>query len=221
MNAGTLDRAYHDVTAVASGLDDAQLFAPSRCAGWAVCDVLFHLMLDAQRALMTFATPTDAPADTDAVSYWRSFGPDADRAEALEHARFVRVAAAAYSRPAALVRHWSDTSAAAVRAARAAPERGRVSTQGHVLPVADFVTTLVVEAAVHHLDMTVHLPDAPAVDPGSLRAVVLTLDGLLGQRPPVNWHEEIYALKGTGRLPLSPTERDSLGDLSARFPVFG
>ena len=36
------------------------------------------------------------------------------------------------------------------------------SVQGHVLRTPDSVATLMFEAAVHHLDMTVDLPGAPA-----------------------------------------------------------
>ena len=35
-----LDAAYRNVTAVAGGLGEADLMRPSRCAGWAVADVL-------------------------------------------------------------------------------------------------------------------------------------------------------------------------------------
>lgn len=36
-----------------------------------------------------------------------------------------------------------------------------LTTQGHVLRTAHFVATLAVEAAVHHLDLTVEVPAAP------------------------------------------------------------
>src|SRR5262249_43245708 len=77
------------------------------CAGWAVTDVLYHQLLDARRALRTFASPSDAPVDRDDVSYWRDYapakesGPDGDGAaahadESAAHARYVRIAASAY-----------------------------------------------------------------------------------------------------------------------------
>ncbi len=39
---GALESAYRSVTTVADGLGDADLMLPSRCAGWAVGDVLYH-----------------------------------------------------------------------------------------------------------------------------------------------------------------------------------
>jgi mycothiol maleylpyruvate isomerase-like protein len=73
-----LDAAYQNLTAVASGLGEADLMRPSRCAGWAVADVLYHQLLDARRALRTFASPSDAPVDCDDVSYWTGYAPGAE-----------------------------------------------------------------------------------------------------------------------------------------------
>jgi hypothetical protein len=70
-----LAAAYGKITAAVDGLGDAELMQPSRCAGWAVADVLYHQLLDARRALRTFATPSAGPADNDDVSYWRPFSP--------------------------------------------------------------------------------------------------------------------------------------------------
>src|SRR5262249_56784679 len=101
---GALDAAYQKVTAVTTGLGEADLMRPTRCAGWAVADVLYHQLLDARRALRTFASPSGAPVDRDDVSYLRAYAPaqasapDADRAAADEsaaHARYVRIAASA------------------------------------------------------------------------------------------------------------------------------
>ena len=74
-----LDAVYQNVTAVAGGLGEADLMRPSRCAGWAVADVLYHELLDARRALRTFASPADRPPDRDDVSYWTGYAPAAPR----------------------------------------------------------------------------------------------------------------------------------------------
>jgi mycothiol maleylpyruvate isomerase-like protein len=224
-----LDAAYQQVTAVTSGLGEADLMRPTRCAGWAVADVLYHQLLDARRALRAFASPADGPADRDDVSYWRDYapaeasGPDEEDAadyaeEAAAHARYVRIAASAYP-PGTLAWEWSETAAAACRAARACGH-GAVATQGHVLSVADFAATLAVEAAVHYLDLTVDLPGAPAPDPASMALVRRVLGGLLGAPLPASWDDATAALKGTGREPLSDEDRQVLGPSAARFPLF-
>src|SRR5690348_13154263 len=169
---GAFDAGYQKVTSATAGLGEADLMRPSRCAGWAVADVLYHELLDARRALRTFASPADQSPDCDDVSYWTDYAPSgsADFAEeSAAHARYVRIAAAAYP-PGALAWEWSETAAAAVRAGRACTHQA-VTTQGHVLTVADFAATLAVEAAVHYLDLTVALPGSPAPDPASLALV--------------------------------------------------
>jgi len=228
-----LDAVYRNVTAVAGGLGEADLMRPSRCAGWAVADVLYHELLDARRALRTFASPADQPPDCDDVSYWTDYAPAGDGAsgdgasgsgaptyaeESAAHARYVRIAAAAYP-PGALAWEWSETAAAAVRAGRACRHQA-VTTQGHVLTVADFAATLAVEAAVHYLDLTVALPGTPAPEPASLALVRRVLDGLLGAPLPASWDDVTAALKGTGREPLTEADRRALGSSASRFPLF-
>ena len=220
-----LQAVYQNVTAVADGLGDADLMRPSRCAGWAVGDVLYHQLLDARRALRTFASPSAEPPDVDDVGYWRAYAPQHGEQEGLgspeaaAHARHVRIVAAAYP-PGTLAWEWRETAAAACRAARACPHRA-VTTQGHVLATADFTATLVVEAAVHYLDLTVGLPAAPPPDAASLALVRRVLDGLLGTPMPGGWDDRTYALKGTGREDVTADDRAVIGALADRLPLFG
>jgi hypothetical protein len=85
---------------------------------------------------------------------------------------------------------------------------------------ADFTATLAVEAAVHYLDLTLHLPAAPPPAPAALALVRRVLDGLAGQPLPARWDDVSCALKGTGRVPLSSADRAELGALAGRLPVF-
>ncbi len=219
-----LETGYRNVTDVVTGLSEAGLMLPSGCAGWAVTDVLYHQLLDAQRALVAFATPVTEPADRDDVSYWAAFAPESGeageraRAGAAAHARFVRVAVSAYP-PESLARVWSETAAAVSRAARAC-RAPAVATQGYVLRPADFTATLAVETAVHYLDLTVSLPSAPPPDPASLVLVRRVLEGLLGSPLPASWDDASAAVKGTGRDPLTDEVRALLGPLAERVPLF-
>jgi hypothetical protein len=178
---------------LAASLSDEQTLLASRCRGWAVGDVLCHLDLGMVEILVALASPTDRPADTDFAAYWRDCcapgEPD------LGHARWVRLVASAYQRPGGLVRHMRLTTGAALRQARAAPAGRRLEFQGHVIEMGDFLATWVVEAAIHHLDLTVELPDAPAPVPASLQVTRETLDALLGEPPPTGWDDTTYALK--------------------------
>jgi Mycothiol maleylpyruvate isomerase N-terminal domain len=210
---------YALLDVLAASLTDEQTLLRSRCRGWAVCDVLCHLDLGMVEILVALASPTDRQADTDFAAYWRDCcapgEPD------LGHARWIRLVASAYARPGGLVRHLRMTTGAALRQARAAPPDQRLEFQGHVIEMGDFLATWVVEAAVHHLDLTVELPDAPPPVPASLQVTRDTLDALLGERVPVGWDDATYALKGTGRLALTGQERDALGQRAERFPLFG
>ncbi|MFY1688883.1 maleylpyruvate isomerase N-terminal domain-containing protein [Plantactinospora sp. WMMB782] len=214
-----LESAYARITATVDGLADADLHRPTRCRGWFVVDLLLHLVLDAQRALVTFASPAVGPADVNAVSYWLSPGDPAEG----RHAAWVRRSAAAFDRPRGVVRLWTETAPAAVRAAAATDPLGYVSTQGHVLAVPDFLATLVTEAVVHHLDLTVDLSGAPEPERDGVAIAVATLDGLLSAEAirPADWSDVDYLLKGTGRIPLTAHDRQVLGEAAGWFPLLG
>ncbi len=96
----------------------------------------------------------------------------------------------------------------------AAAQRPRSAT-------GDFMATLAVEAAVHYLDLNVGLSAAPPPDPLSLALVRRVLDGLLGTPLPGPWDDISYALKGTGRVPVTPADRAEIGPLADRLPLFG
>jgi hypothetical protein len=218
-----LEAIYGQLTVVADALTESSALLPSRCAGWAVTDVLYHQLMDARRALVTFATPADREPDTDGVSYWRSFAPASGdpvpgRAEgAARHARHVRIVASAYPVDS-LAAAWRQTAGAALRAARACPHQA-VATQGHALRTEDFIATLVFEAAVHYLDITVALPAAEPADPAALALVRQVLDGLAGSPLPAHWDDATCALNGTGRLPVSPADAAAIGPLAGRLPL--
>ncbi|WP_040422299.1 maleylpyruvate isomerase N-terminal domain-containing protein [Actinopolymorpha alba] len=214
--------AYAELSRLVSSLGGADFLRPSRCAGWAVGDVLYHVLLDAQRALVTFATPAKRAPTIDHVSYWRNWQTNRNDLAAAAHGRFVRIAAAAYPEPGALAHQWLDTARAVAHVASGIPGSDVVATQSHALTVTDFLSTLAVEATVHHLDMLLELPGAPGPRPGAIELTVDVLDALLGpvkERPA--WDDMTWILKATGRLPLTPAEERGLGPPVSRFPLIG
>jgi uncharacterized protein (TIGR03083 family) len=217
-----LTDAYAELSRLVGSLDEADFVRASRCAGWAVGDVLFHLLLDAQRALVAFGTPTRKAATTNDVTYWRDWAMHRDERVAGAHARFVRVSTAAYADPRQLADNWQQTAAAVLTTAAAVPGSDVIASQGRTFTVTDFLGTLAVEATVHHLDMLVDLPGKPEPRPGAVEVTVRVLDHLLGdtvQRPP--WDDLTWVLKGTGRAPLTTSERRALGATATRFPLLG
>lgn len=218
--AGTLGRTYGRLTETVQGLSDADFQRETRCAGMPVGPLLVHLLYDAQRALIAFASPAVVEPDRDFVTYWRDFPPQPEG-----DTSFVRSVAAAYRKPGLLVQHWREVSEAAVRAASAglATKGHQVETQGHVLRAVDFVATLVLEATVHHLDLIVGLPGAPEPDPEGLQVAARTLDGLFGPEAwdVIAWDTTTYVLKATGRLPLDENDLTMLGPHAHRLPLLG
>jgi hypothetical protein len=215
-----LHHAYADVTAMVADLDDNDLLRPSGCRGWSIADLLYHMLQDAQRALVAFATPADGPPDVDYVTYWRGYPGAGDADAALAHGQWVRRSAAAFVRPGSIVRPWTETAAAAVRAAMAADPAGLVATQDHVLAVPDFIATLVTEAVIHHLDLVASRPDAPAPAPAAMAIAVSTMEGLAAPGGlPAHWDARAILLKGSGRAQLDDTDRRALGDRAALFPL--
>jgi hypothetical protein len=212
-------KAYEAACRAVGMLSDEELLFPSRCRGWAVCDVVCHLHIGVQDVLVALASTTDEQPDTDYVSYWQDWTPGGD--EALAHARFVRLVASAYRESTSLVAHFETTARAAMRRAQEISPDVNVAFQGKVLQVADFLTTFAVEAAIHHLDLTVDLPHVESPPRSALTLVRLTLDGLLSQPVGIGWDDQQYALKGTGRLPLTEEEMAALGPAADRLPVFG
>jgi hypothetical protein len=213
-----LSSAYRELSAVLSSLTVEEGFEPTGCAGWTAVDLGFHLLSDARRALVALNTPATGGADTTAVDYWTAWRPPEPGDE--EELWSTRVAASVHGGLRGIAARYAETSAAAVVAANRADAEGLVRTQGRVLTVADFLSTLVVEAAVHHLDLVVRL-DRPGPAEAPLAEVRRVLSGLLGAPLPESWDDETAARRGTGREPLTAGDRAELGDRASAFPLFG
>lgn len=214
-----LEAAYGELLAVTGALDEDTAWLPTGCAGWTGRDLVFHLLGDAQRALVAFGTPADGPADVDAVTYWRPWRPGTEGAGRSR--RNTRIMASVWSDIRPLAELYAETAQAVLVQARRLPGEEPVRTQGHTITVDDLLHTLAVEAVVHHLDLVAHRPAAPGPSALTLRAVRHTLDGLLGHPAGEVWDDVRYVLTGTGRAPLTAAERASLGADAERFPLFG
>ncbi|MGY1594931.1 maleylpyruvate isomerase N-terminal domain-containing protein [Geodermatophilus sp. SYSU D00708] len=214
-----LRTAYTDLAEELYRLTAAgRAWSPTGCAGWAVVDLGFHLLSDTRRALVALNTPAPGPAGTDAVDYWAAWRPPEPGDE--EALRRTRAVASVAAEPADLAEWYAESSAAVVVAAGRVAPQDLVRTQGRVLAVADLLSTLVVEAAVHHLDLVRHL-DRPGPAAGPLAEVRRVLEGLLGGRLPAAWDDATAARRGTGREPLDDEDLVLLGAAAERLPLFG
>jgi len=215
-----LRAAYRALAAFVATMDDATSWLPTACEGWAVRDLVHHCLGDAQRGLVALHTPADGPPDRDAVSYWRPEpGSPTHPAGAANGRRFTRVVASLFGDVGQLRDEAVATFDAVRRAVGEVAVEAPVRTQGIVLAAGDLTSTLAVEATVHHLDLVVPLPDAPAPDPAALRHTRRVLDALLGDPAPADWDPARHARLLTGRDRPTAEERHVLGAAADRLPV--
>jgi hypothetical protein len=210
--------AYRDLVELLAGMRDDEAFVPTGCTGWAVVDLAYHLLQDARRALVALATPHPGPAEVDAAGYWRPFRPA--RPGDADDLWPTRAAASLMGGFDIVRRAHAEAGQAVLVAVDRADLADVVRTQTSVLTVADLVSTLVVEAAVHHLDFVAQL-DRPGPGAGPLAEVRHVLEQLYGGTLPATWDDAALARWGTGREPLPGTARAELGAGADRFPLFG
>src|SRR5437764_14602308 len=98
-----------------------------------------------------------------------------------------------------------------------------VHTFGSVLSHDEILKTRILEIAVHRMDLLDALGRERTVEPKSAEIVVGVLDGLLGAERPaaLGWSDVEFIEAGTGRRPIEPAERSTLGPLADRFPLLG
>lgn len=204
---------YLALAGVVERLDEHDGWSPTGCSGWAVRDLVHHMADDAVRGLVAVHVPGSGDPDRDAVSYWRAWGSDAEKDDAMRRA----------TRAEASLRGWDqlrerhlEAAAAAVRAYDGLSPDAVLTTQGHTLTAADLASTLAVEATLHHADLVLHLEAAPPTGAG-LAEVRRVVEQLLG-RELSGWTDERVALVGTGRAEPTDAERSALA--GARVPVF-
>jgi uncharacterized protein (TIGR03083 family) len=142
----------HAFAAALAGLRTADWDRPTRCTPWLVRDVVGHLVTTVSRVPGMVAGETPSRADTTAAGYYRAderFGPDTD-AERVESAR----GRAASASPAALTEELAGACREAVEGCAGQPAGRIVRTRhGDAMLLSDFLTTRVVELALHGLDI--------------------------------------------------------------------
>jgi hypothetical protein len=70
-----LSVAYRDVVTALAGIEEEEAWLLTRCVGWSIRDLVFHLRFDAIRGLTALAMPSMERPDTDFVSYWGPSSP--------------------------------------------------------------------------------------------------------------------------------------------------
>ncbi|WEH18538.1 maleylpyruvate isomerase N-terminal domain-containing protein [Streptomyces sp. VNUA24] len=209
--------SWSALRATVADLTDEDFSQPSGCAGWLVRDLACHLIIDAQDVLITLATPADGTPTADATTYWHVTNEPPSAEDPLS-ALTVRLAAA-YEDMALLKFHLDDVGAAAARAAELADPAARVSTQGQILTVENYLTAYVLEWTLHHLDLTAHLSEAAGPPQQSLAHSRAALERIMGAAFPGPFTDRDALLVGTGRRGATDGERAVLGSMTTKLPL--
>lgn len=196
-----------DFVSAVSSQSDLQLFAPSRCHGWSLLDVVVHVRMGLQEMVAGATCYTDVAPDHDAASYWAAH-PDDRADDPVRHILWLRRTASAYDRPAAAVAHVKAVAASAAHVVRTMAE-GVVVFQGRRMATGDFLATWVVELAVHQLDLGIE-----ADSPTGLPWTRMTLEAIADADLPSELDDRTAVLLGLGRMARPPSI-----ELQRCFPI--
>jgi uncharacterized protein (TIGR03083 family) len=215
------DEAGAFITAL-GGLDAQAWQRPTRCVPWQVRSVVGHVIIALARVPeMVHALTPDRP-DTTATSYYRaddrfSNTANADRVQAA-HDR------AAGADATALVRDLADMVQTVITSCLQEPaDRLIRSPHQDAMLLSDFLTTRVVELAVHGLDIA----DAVGREPWLTTSAAEQLQRLLfgqGWRTAVatlNWDSVTLLRKTSGRADVTANESTELTRLGLRALTLG
>jgi uncharacterized protein (TIGR03083 family) len=203
------------------GVPEAAYGGPTRCPPWNVKGLVGHLWRDVDRIVAYAGGPGSGPAaraETDAVSYWRSYdpvveGPLISQRSSEVADRFATGADLATS----FARHWPEC----IAAARAMKPGDVVRTRLTWIRIDEFVGTRVVEATVHGLDLAEAITMPPWPTPGGMAITHAILVALLGDPPPASLATDEIAFieTATGRRPLEAAALGELGAAADLFPL--
>ena len=218
---GVLEAECARASDALEGFPEPVYGGPTRCPPWNVKGLVGHLWRDVDRIISYAGGPGSGPAaraETDAVSYWRSYdlvveAPLISQRSSEVADRFATGADLARS----FARHWPEC----IAAARAMKPGDVIRTRLTWIRIDEFVGTRVVEATVHGLDLAEAAEMRPWPTAGGLAITRAILLALLGGPPPASLAGDDIAFieTATGRRPLEPGAREELGAAADLFPL--
>ncbi|GGM07815.1 maleylpyruvate isomerase N-terminal domain-containing protein [Micromonospora yangpuensis] len=195
---------------------------PTRCTPWRVRDVVGHVVTVLARVADATGGPRPHRPEITATDYYR---PDHRFSAAANDERIATARSRATEADTTqLGRDLSTTVATVVTASRHEPADRTVRTRhGDAMLLTDFLTTRVVELAVHGLDVADALRQPPwLTTPAAhhLQRLLLgphwrTAADILG------WPPVTLLRRATGRAPLGPDESAALARLGLRGLALG
>jgi uncharacterized protein (TIGR03083 family) len=206
------------VSDLVSELPEEDFGRPTRCTEWNVKELVAHMYRDVLRVFTGLSESAPEAADTDSVSYWRAYAPVDDATDIADRAKEI---AAQHETGQAMAEAWNDLWQRSVALAATSDRDRIVRTWRPTLTLDDLLRTRVLEITVHRMDLNAALDLPPDPTEGGLEITEEILLGLLGQALPdgLGWDGPTFLDKGTGRAGLTETERATLGELAAEFPL--
>jgi hypothetical protein len=118
---------------------------------------------------------------------------------------------------------WDELWPRTLDTARQADRSRIVVTWGPATTFDEYLKTRVLEITVHRMDLEDALGRKGWGTDLAVSIVDDILEGLLGEQPPsdLEWDVVDFIETGTGRRPLTASERAILGPLADRFPLLG
>jgi len=188
---------------------------PTRCPPMNVRELAAHTLRGAVRIEeMLDAGPVDAEPERDGITYFQSVTVSGEIVKRAQEA------SAAF--PQDLARAWDLEWTKGLQRARMYVNEDPVLRNVYgLIRLTEYLKTRCVEAVIHHMDLDDALGRKPHPDREALEITGDILRGLLGtDLRPVGVDDVRFALIGTGRAPLNDDERQMLGPLAQRFPLF-
>ena len=212
-----LAREVGDVGQLLHMLKQKQFEQPTRCAPLTVRELASHMLRGGLRIQeMVAAGSIDDEPEKDAITYFQYDSQE----EGPMIARRAQEASASF--PKDLAAAWDLEWTKALQRARMhlADDPVLPSVFG-MIRLSEYIKTRIVEVVIHHLDLDDALGKKPHPDAKALEICGDVLRGLLGtDLRPAGIDDVRFALTGTGRAPLNDKEREILGPLAEKFPLF-
>jgi len=212
-----LAREVGDVGQLLHLLKSKQFEQPTRCPPLTVRELAAHMLRGALRIQeMIAAGPIDDEPEKDAITYFQYDAAD----EAPVIARRAQEASAAF--PQNLAAAWDvEWTKALQRARNNVGDDPVLPSVFGTIRLTEYLKTRIVEVVIHHMDLDDALGKKPHPDAKALEICGDVLRGLLGtDLRPLGIDDVRFALVGTGRAPLNDKEREILGPLAEKFPLF-
>jgi uncharacterized protein (TIGR03083 family) len=216
-----LAREVGDVGQLLHALKPKQFELPTRCPPMNVRELASHMVRGAMRIHdMLDKGPVDAEPERDGTTYFQAWSGDAAAGAAADVVQRAQEASA--SLPKDLAKAWDLEWTKALQRARSYTNEDPVlhSIFG-LMRLNEYLKTRCVEVVIHHMDLDDALGKKLHPDAGALEVVGDVLRALLGtDLRPVGDDDVRFALIGSGRAQLNESERQMLGPLAAKFPLF-